>query len=401
MMRGYSLDLADDGSGILVWAKRVSTELSRVLFSRYTPQQGWTAPAYVDNNPYNSGTYPVVRMGPGGTATAAWASSGETRVLASVFQPGSGWGASQAISPADNPAYTTVGALSLAVGGDGSAMVVWDHGPTSGTRALWRNHLPAGGTWGTAQRVVELGTVDQRGGVVVMDDAGNALLAWRYNMGQRLLAKRYVVGTGWDLGTTYVDDVVVNSVQSVSAAMTPDGRAVVVWAQGTVPTASDAWANSMAADGTWSGAVSLESRSAPARGPGVVVDAQGNALAAWHHDGSGAGRVTVTPGLVSGGWQAPVDVDGAQSPHYIQSVTCAMSRNGTVLVVWRQGLVQDHDVYAVRSSNMVNWGRPLAIESGYQTEDPPVAAMDHQGNAVVAWGRHSGGGAMMVARVLR
>lgn len=386
-LSGYALDASEDGTALLLWARGLPQSSKVVFYSRYTPSLGWSSPSPVVGD-YAYGEHPSVVMGADGTAIAAWTGSADHRLDAAWFDPATGWGAPTTVFQNSGGTNNYVRNISLAVGGDASAIVAWNVGPVNeAMQEMWFAHRPAGGPWGPAERFEPTNPVDQHTPVVAMDAQGNGILAWRYNYGQNVYVKKYRASSGWELGSTKVDEPVINHVQSLSVSMAPDGRAIVVWAQ--KPTAEytaipDVWANSMDADGTWSGAVSLESRTVKALGPGVRMNPDGAAMVTWYEDG-GYDHVPVVSRL-GGVWQTPVMADSNEN-HAFETFTSALSSNGSAVVVWKVAGTSTTPIklYFARSTDLLTWSPPALIVSHQGTLTAPVMDMDAEGNAFLAF----------------
>lgn len=130
--------------------------------------------------------------------------------------------------------------------------------------------------------------------------------------------------------------------------------------------------------------------------PSIAADANGNAVAVWLQSDSSQqtfdiGSVWSTRYSPGTGWTPPVRIMAPGATVFFQAPHVAMNASGTALAVWAQyDSVNGVDrIHANRLRvGQTNWDGPTLIDHnavarryGYA----PYAALDNDGNAVVAW----------------
>ena len=306
---------------------------------------------------------PDVGIDDSGNAIAVWRQAQGAvpdNIFASRFTPGGGWGAENAIAPADTRIQGSNHRLMtplIAMGGNGDAVVIWREATyvinidAWLTRILASRFTPSGG-WEAAIALSQVGEeADIRDWNVDADDSGNAVVVWSMNTHGAtgtvfdIFASRYSASsTSW-AGTRLTALSVGNNALYPHVAVSGGSEAFVVWQENTYDVYAQrfdgaAWDNSPAVIGTWSSAVlSAE--------PRVAVDSSGNAIAIWRsHD------FTVYPG-------------GPGTRGIIHQVISA-NRYAPSLGAWGD------------SSSIVDIGDAVG-ESGH------LIAMDSAGNAAACW----------------
>ena len=168
----------------------------------------------------------------------------------------------------------------VAIGGDGTAVAAWQR--SSGDYSTIQVAVLTHGTWTPHARLSVPGenAVDPR---VAMDDAGDAVVLWRWFDGANWLVEssfRPAAGS-WQR----VEQVSVAGFSALSPqlAMNGAGQAVAVWAY-----QSEVWSAQLGAGGRWS-----SERETPNSGsgsgssaPSVAIDASGNETVVWASNGS-------------------------------------------------------------------------------------------------------------------
>jgi hypothetical protein len=186
------VDLARDGTGAMVWLKRVDG-IPHVFLSRLAGGV-WSAPARIDAGVPEAAAQPVVAAADGGRLAVLWTSAG--RVLGVLAPPG------ESPQPVGAPAVLFSGAaisgLAADMGVSGVAYAAFTVTPgTGGSGGDVRALHERDGVWALAPDPVDVvptadaGTGSQRARVAVAAD-GNAVVTWGEDA--RVLARR-LVGT--------------------------------------------------------------------------------------------------------------------------------------------------------------------------------------------------------------
>jgi hypothetical protein len=250
----------------------------------------------------HGGQHPVMALSPDGHAVALWGgtvgcpAACDYVVQAAVRPPGRSWGAPVTLS---TELYFGSGGLVLAMDGAGDAIAAW-----VGSFADESHYaiLPAGGSWGPAQTLSN-GNVQGAAhslSLAVSPD-GSAVVAFANNHDTIWAASGSIKGGFSAPVLVAAGDYIKNSVPKV--ALDDAGNASLVWSQTTRTEAA-----TRSPSGTWSAATVLASQSSST--VSTAIDGAGNAIAvfgssySWHLAGGSWGTATALPSGSSGGLAA-------------------------------------------------------------------------------------------------
>jgi hypothetical protein len=331
--------LQGDGAGnaFSVWHSFNGTLLN-VLWSRYTANVGWSAPALIGNPAASSQVEPQIAVDSRGGAIAVWEQleGNRFRIVASRFVPGIGWGAAQAADVA--PANTHTGDAfmpQIAIDTHGNALIVWQQfDPAVNQTNLWANrYTAADDAWGAAVELGQAQNLDDpdRTPRILCDAHDNALVVWNQPP-VGVWADRYVSGSGWQT------PVLIGSGANTDhpdVGLDANGNALAVWAQPVASGLGVIWSNRFTTTAGWGTAAPIES-----------------------HSGGAAGRVKI-----------------------------AVDTGGNALAVWQQRIdaLNTLNVWALRFSSSAGWGSPEEISNGASTAANAEIVFDAQGNAFAVW----------------
>ena len=247
----------------------------------------------------HGGQHPVMALSPDGHAVALWGgtvgcpAACDYIVQAAVRPPGGSWGAPVTLS---TELYFGSGGLVLAMDGAGNAIAAW-----VGSFADESHYavLPAGGSWGPAQTLSN-GNVQgaPHSLSLAVSPDGSAVVAFANNHDTIWAASGSIKG-GFSAPVVVASgDYVKDSVPKV--ALDDAGNASLIWSQ---TTRTEAATRSPA--GTWSAATVLASTSSSS--VSTAVDGAGNAIAvfgssySWHLAGGSWRTAASLPAGSSGG----------------------------------------------------------------------------------------------------
>lgn len=129
IIRNPSLAMSPTGSAFVLWEQRLDAAAERVIWSvRFDPQSGWGNPVSV-----GTGFQPKVAAASDGKAVAVWIQ--DDSLLASFYDPSTGWQASEEIEDNSGSAY----AHEVAMTAGGKAVVVWRQYLGNQMGATWAN----------------------------------------------------------------------------------------------------------------------------------------------------------------------------------------------------------------------------------------------------------------------
>ena len=363
------------GGAVAVWFQ-MDGLINRIVANWYLPAQGWQTAEIISPAGADSGA-PKVGVDSSGNAIAVWRQRHSTMTLigpwASRYTPGAGWGTPVAIGAVDS----TIADLEVdvAVEPDGDALSVWHQ--RDGDRAdVWANRYVSGGAWGTAALIETENGGSARNPDVTVDPNGNAIAVWGQSDGMDNFpaANRYPAGGSWGtaerIGTFGTDARVASdaagnaiavwlgawasryasiggwgteenlrplneSASETSIGMSPDGQAIAVWRQWD-GTRTNVWANHYVSGNGWGTAELIESDNAGGAGPPeVAVDPTGNAVAVWEQSDGTRTNIWANQYVAGMGWAAAElieseDLGDAQRPRI------AVDPDGDAIAVWYQ-----------------------------------------------------------------
>lgn len=152
-------------------------------------------------------------------------------------------------------------------------------------------------------------------------------------------------------------------------------------------------------NGAWRAPETIDGFTGPTQNgiyPSIAADASGNAVAVWLQSDSSQqtpdlGSIWAARYTSNAGWSVPVRIMAVGQTVFLQAPHVAMNATGTALAVWAQyDSVNNVDRIHANSlrPGQINWDGPVLIDRpvvanhyGYA----PYAALDSDGNAVVAW----------------
>jgi hypothetical protein len=313
-MRGPALDVAADGTPVVLWSQATGTgDEFELRASRRGSGGAWSTPVALGDESYGTGAFDgsvTVHHVADGRTVAAWRSGAS--VLAAVLGTDGTWSAT-----------TTLGQdlqrpeVDVTSDAEGAITVVW--GGTDGAVARTRT---AAGTWGSAQAVgpdaasTPRVVADAQGALVAVwasedDDTGDATLE---------VARRPSTGSGWTVESLDASGTPARVAPDV--AMDRHGDATVVWSSARVDAdGADAGAvvrsRVRRPDGTWDAPVDVYASPAsegPAA-PRVVTGHTGTTTTVWTDARFGSPRFArlsaATRPAAAGDWSAPTPLSEA------------------------------------------------------------------------------------------
>jgi hypothetical protein len=244
----------------------------------------WQAPVNIGEE---IGSDPKVAFDGQGNALALWQSfeggDKDEWVLESASMPvGGRWQAPVTVSAPD-----FADGAHVAVDAQGNAVAVWDgwsHGFLS-PRTVQSAFRPAGETWQTPVNLIgEAEERDQPKGAsepgIAVDSQGDAVAIWAWEFGGSVIQAAFrPAGGAWQapIDLSGFDEYAKNA----DVAFDDQGNAIAVW---SLESSSGSYVIQSAfrpAGGAWQAPIDLSSQIRGAYDPGVAVDGQGDAVAAW------------------------------------------------------------------------------------------------------------------------
>lgn len=388
------------GRAIVVWSQAQSdgeTEGSAwgwIHAIHFDPGSGWGAPIALSPAPtaaVHAESFELdLAVNAMGEAMAVWSQTdadGNVDLVARRYTPAGGWAAATVLL--DATTATTAGvtwAPHVALAGDGTAIALWSQRAGLDMHLYARRFVPSSG-WGPATLIQSQPMADALAGDVAMDGSGDAVAVWTVkNAGGTLWASRFTAPAGWSTPVR-LDEAAfgqgVIDADDPHVAVEPAGNAVVVW-KAWDGEDQMVWAVTGSAAGTWQPAMRLDAAGVYALSPDVAIDATGDAIAVWHGwpDGEPPSirARRFTPGS---GWSAVEFVETSSETAVFPAV--AMTPGGTATVVW-EGRGASGQTWANRYVPGAGWGTPESIgtTAAGGSESPAVAAGGVD-SAVAVW----------------
>ena len=361
------------GDAVAAWLRKSGSELH--VYASTRPAGGaWRTPDYVPSKGVNE----PPRVGIDGSGHAEVISAGTYNNKHDVWMSGSmSDGSFQTSYVVDSgPTATTP---VIAVNERGDAVAAWgaDFGIAGGVYVTVRS---ADGIWSKPDPLYLAfgampGSVD-----VAIDPSGQAVAAWTSGAGA-VEAAFYQPGSGWAK-----EDTLEPAIQSVGnepprAAIDGAGRATVIWSQVAFGKGSVHAAGGSPGSG-WAPA---QLKGFGGREPDLAVAADGRAVAAWKRKDNGHQVIEASlrpaPGAA---WADPVVVSGTSKDSGTPSA--AIDPQGNALVAWDQVAAVGHMALAADwRAGGSQWGAPHAFAAGAAGETTPRVAFDAGGDAVAAF----------------
>ncbi len=241
--------------------------------------------------------------------------------------------------------------------------------------------------------------------VVAMDAAGNAISVWRREVSSfpftyELLARRYVVGSGWQEVQSLAGPTVQDIQPPVLTMDKSTGKATLAWAVmrplNTVTNMVTTDVVSRAFDPAtgWAAALAIDSdKPILSAGIALATDATGNVMAVWNrYEGQKTNLYASRLAVSGGSWSAPVSIENNNEFQALDyNAQLAFAPNGDALVVWKRS-VTGGAIWANKYTTGAGWGvnEQLALGSGsgpapVRFIDYPQLAVDGNGNAILTY----------------
>jgi len=271
----------------------------------------------------------------------------------------------------------------VAVDASGNAVAVWVQGDGTSI-GLWANRYVVGSGWGSPELIeISSGTPE-----IALDPRGNATVVWQEYTSRRILAVRYLPGSGWtpavriDSGTGdgFDPDVGAN----------PSGSVIAVWEEANGSVRHVMTAQYVSGVG-WASPIAVDGSGQPATfrlDPRVGIDDGGNAIVVWSQSNGTEDSIwsaRYTPAL---GWSSPVLVEGSVGNAWFPFL--AVAPGGEAVVVWKQSDYTRFNAWTSRYVPGVGWDAPVLLETAPGDPVLPRVAIDRGGNATAVWTQSDG-----------
>ncbi|RKU00346.1 hypothetical protein C7H84_28055 [Burkholderia sp. Nafp2/4-1b] len=346
-LTGVTPQLVGNASGqaVAFWTEWMPGPNTYALWARpYSPATGWGTASELA--PDMSGSSYTAGIDGQGNALVAWTQSIsllDTRIAWTRYTQAGQWSPTALVQM---PVQTGPGAVTgdtdnvgprLSVLSSGRAVLAWRQ--TNHTQsALWTATYDATNGWTDVNQAVSDTSLFTTiiSPVAGMDAKGNITLVWGEldvtggKLTTTTMAQRFVAGTGWQAAVP-VAPAITEPTGFIAAPMltvNDNGIAAVMWAEGgAVLQASVADAS-----GNWGPLQRLTEHlnGAAAQYPQLVIDAAGNATAAWQDTGLPGASAVIAASYRNGAWSA--STVAAQSASW---PVLAVNATGSMALVWQ------------------------------------------------------------------
>lgn len=307
-------------------------------------------------------------------------------IFASYYTPGIGWSIPALLEEHEGEAQE----VDVSISNDNSAVVVWRHfepKPDGGytTKILASSYQPATG-WGQAQQINSLPRTSQSIEYprVAMDGQGNAMAVWlqKYDTSEfDIWISRFSKDTGWGSPNPVTTTGSIHAAYDLlDLVMGDNGNAMLTWVQQDSVEGDKYW-SAYANNGEEFG-TPIEINSGAglnlARRPKLDIDANGNGIIAWAERVDSVNqKLLVREYRAGSGWESPVIVKDIGRVDFMR---LAMNEYGDVLIAWSD--TNQSSSWFVKRSNAMDWGIPENIPNNFFSTSSSRVDIDGLGNAI-------------------
>jgi hypothetical protein len=379
-----------NGNALAVWHQSDGTYF-HIWAKRYTPATGWrSVPQRIDTDDIGDSKYPDVQLDASGNAIAVWQQKQGLHELIGVnhYSATTGWGLANLLS--GGPVQTSN--PKIAVASNGNAIAVWEQAGVSGDFDIYARFYNSG-VWESLLRIENNGAYDDTAPQIAIDSASNALVVWQHYTSNSpplsdIWANRFTQAGGWQ--TPQLLEADVRTAGNAQIAMTPDGDAIAVWAQGNYPSSSDVFANRFTpSSNSWGLPEAVDSATIYSQAENIAIGNDGSAIAVWKKTDSTGTYIWANRYIPGTGWGAAEqisDISGAM----FGSPQVAIDPAGNTITVWAQSDGTNVSIWSNRYTPTSDWGTPELLENSVGDARDPQIAMDDSGRAIAVWKQTNG-----------
>jgi hypothetical protein len=353
-------------------------------------QAGWLPPVDI-SAPSESAGSPHVVLDSEGNATAVWQSwNGTDTVVESAYRPaGEGWGAPVDLSSEPDPGGEAVpgahnaGSPRIVVDRNGNVTVIWDR--YAGSKILLQTvNRPTGGSWTAPVDVAEVNLGMDPEPWIAVDWEGNSTAVWKQDEVIQSSFRPFAGDWGAPVPLSGEESLVPQ------AAMDARGDATAVWMHhdGSHYVVESSYRPEQ---GEWESPTLVSQPGEDGGNPHVALDAKGDSLVVWRGEDEGEEFLRAAYRPVGGSWSQPTNVSAPGEQ--VQQPRAALDPDGNAIVAWagNTGELGGHDIARAAFKPVGgDWGSPTDLSTDGGNAFPSDVVFDTSGNAAVVWGRWDG-----------
>lgn len=219
---------------------------------------------------------------------------------------------------------------------------------------------------------------------VAVDWEGNTTVVWK--QGEVIMSSFRVFANSWG------EPVPLSPGESFTpqTAMDARGDATAVWMHydGGDYVVESAYRPEQ---GEWEGATLVSQPGEEGGNPQVAVDGKGDSLVVWRGEDEGDEYVRAAYRPAEGSWSAPVNVSG--EGEQVQSLLAAVDPEGNALVAWTGSNGKEGEfgvVHTAYKPTGEEWEEPVEVSDPEANGYPNDLVFDQSGNAAIVWQRWGG-----------
>ena len=384
----------DSGNAYAVWQDERNGNPD--IYSSYRPAGGgWASNVQVndDVSGRSSQDGPAIAATTSGGTFAAWQDSreGNDDIYFAYRPPGGSWGANVKIN--DDSGTAEQSSPAIDVDGNGNAYALWTDERNGGQSDIFFAYRPAAGSWGANAKVnKDTGGAWQWSPALAVDGDGNAYAAWldlRASEADIYFAYR-PAGGGWGANVR-VNDTAGTAWKFIGPSIAVDtaGNVHVAWVDDR-DGHPDIYAGFRAAGSTtWSADVKVSDDPGTAMqvGPSIDVDSSGNAYAAWYDSRNGHGDIYFAYRPAGGSWGTNVRVNDDPGTAEQRLPALVVDASGNAFAAWPDNRGASQDIYFATQPAGGTWGTNVQVnqDAGTTTQDSVDIAAYAGGNVHAVW----------------
>jgi PKD domain len=226
---------------------------------------------------------------------------------------------------------------------------------------------------------------------VATNARGDSVAAWLSSEGSETVFRAALrpAGGQWGASEALTHSGLPGSISSVEVGIDDGGRAVAVWTD-SQPTGVTV-RSSTYSGGVWSASKALSPPNEEAAGPTLAVNANGDAVAAWHSKVGANYIVRAATRVAAGGWSSVHTISSAVSADAFVP-RAAIDGHGDAVVVWQENGAGNRSIAAATRHAGAPWAAAKTLSSPVRDSTRPKVAVDAAGDATAIWDSSSGYG---------